>query len=308
MSCSKPLPPFTFDVLCYFNRDQLERFSIVCRPLKNFIDRYFHSKPWRVFDQLVIRSGLYLLRHNGVQWHPNRDDYSVQQFLAGQPCKNGHYVCYSYAAMCPYLGPSVRIKKVRIEVAGRSFYKTEHITEMESIARIWQDGDIFIRHTDDVETLIVAKNFQLILNSPTILQCRELEMYNAHFQFREYKVLYTLKVIEIRHNNVEDIDLWLQYWHQFLEQPGPKPGVVFSFLRREYINNLFDRISKAFSSAVSPNAFKVAFVLRYKSLAEFREMNNTSREILELKKGFPSEYPQKHFQGYDYYTLERSSI
>ncbi|KAI1698639.1 hypothetical protein Ddc_18988 [Ditylenchus destructor] len=81
MSCSKPLPPFTFEVLCYLNRDQLERFSIVCRPLKNFIDRYFHSKPYRVFDRLRIRGGSYVLEHNDVQWHPDRDDYSVQQFL-----------------------------------------------------------------------------------------------------------------------------------------------------------------------------------------------------------------------------------
>ncbi|KAI1696162.1 hypothetical protein DdX_19190 [Ditylenchus destructor] len=82
MSCSKHLPPFTFDVLCYLNRDGLERFSIDCRPLKNLIERYFHSKPYRVFDQLWIRGGLYALCHNyGVQWHPNREDYSVQQFL-----------------------------------------------------------------------------------------------------------------------------------------------------------------------------------------------------------------------------------
>ncbi|KAI1701563.1 hypothetical protein DdX_16038 [Ditylenchus destructor] len=86
MSYSKPLPPFTFDVLYYLNRDQLERFSIVCRPLKNLIERYFHSKPYRVFDQLLIHGGSYALVHNRVRWHPNRDDYSVQQFLGfGMP-------------------------------------------------------------------------------------------------------------------------------------------------------------------------------------------------------------------------------
>ncbi|KAI1701565.1 hypothetical protein DdX_16040 [Ditylenchus destructor] len=88
---SKPLPPFTFDLLCYLNRNQLERFSIVCRPLKHYIDRYFHSKPYRIFDRLEIHGGSYGLRHNSaglfsplenhVHWHPNREDYSVQQFL-----------------------------------------------------------------------------------------------------------------------------------------------------------------------------------------------------------------------------------
>ncbi|KAI1702587.1 hypothetical protein Ddc_16988 [Ditylenchus destructor] len=85
MSCSKQLPPFTYEVLCSLNRDQLERFSIVCRSLKNLIDRYFHSKPYRVFDELSIlgqsASYSYDLFHNDVQWLPNRDDYSLQQFF-----------------------------------------------------------------------------------------------------------------------------------------------------------------------------------------------------------------------------------
>ncbi|KAI1694251.1 hypothetical protein Ddc_22220 [Ditylenchus destructor] len=84
MSCSKPLPPFVCDLLYFLNRNQLERFSIVCRPLKNFIDRYLHTKPYRVFDCLDIRGGSYALRHNNVRWHPNQDDYSAQQFLGNQ--------------------------------------------------------------------------------------------------------------------------------------------------------------------------------------------------------------------------------
>ncbi|KAI1702775.1 hypothetical protein DdX_15285 [Ditylenchus destructor] len=84
MSCSKPLPPFTYELLCFMNRDQLERFSIICRPLKNLIQRYFHSKPYRVFRCLNIRGRSYALSHNAVQWHPNRDDYNVQQFFGKQ--------------------------------------------------------------------------------------------------------------------------------------------------------------------------------------------------------------------------------
>ncbi|KAI1696180.1 hypothetical protein DdX_19168 [Ditylenchus destructor] len=81
MFCSKPLPPFTYELLYILNRDQLERFSIVCRPLKNLIERYFHSKPYRVFESLWTRGGSCALFHKGVQWYPNRDDNSVQQFL-----------------------------------------------------------------------------------------------------------------------------------------------------------------------------------------------------------------------------------
>ncbi|KAI1696438.1 hypothetical protein DdX_19050 [Ditylenchus destructor] len=115
MSNSKPLPPFVFDVLCYLNRDQLERFSIICRSLKNIIERYFHTKPYRIFDWLIICGVSYVLRHKYVQWHPNRDDYTVQQFLDGQRCssvvlKNRYcYRYYSFAEMRPYLGPNILV-------------------------------------------------------------------------------------------------------------------------------------------------------------------------------------------------------
>ncbi|KAI1690554.1 hypothetical protein DdX_22419 [Ditylenchus destructor] len=182
----------TFDVLCYLNRDQLERFSIVCRPMKNIIDRYFHSKPYRVFNYLYIRAGSYALRHNNVFWHPNRDDYSAQQFLAAQESNIG-LTYYSFAEMRPYLGPTVRINSTVIYVAGDSTYNPEHIEELESIAYLWRDSDIGIRHAKNLYGRIVAEEFQLILNSPTILQCRQLRMTNVQFSFKDYNVLYTAK-------------------------------------------------------------------------------------------------------------------
>ncbi|KAI1700118.1 hypothetical protein Ddc_18228 [Ditylenchus destructor] len=93
-----------------------------------------------------------------------------------------------------------------------------------------------------------------------------------------------------------------------IKQPGAKPGVVFRHFPRENIDNLLDRLSKDFSSAVSPNAFKIVFIQCKKSLIEFRETNKTSGEILELKKGLPAEYQKKYLEKYDNYTLERSSI
>ncbi|KAI1701558.1 hypothetical protein DdX_16033 [Ditylenchus destructor] len=313
MSCSKPLPPFTFDVLCYLNRDQLERISIVCRPLKNIIDRYFHSKPYRVFEELLIHRGSYALhRHYDVFWHPNRDGYSVQQFLAGQECSsivNERHIHYSFAEMIPYLGMTVRIKWTVIYVDYT--YSPDQIAEMESIAYLWRDGDIYIRnYYSKYNTSIVAEDFLPILNSPTILQCRNLIMNNAHFSFKDYKVLYSLKVIEVHYYNYPiDPDSWLQ----FLDQPGVKPIVVLRQSRREVVDNVLNRFVKAFSSAVSPNPFKIVFAGREvadESLIEFRETNKTSGEILELKKGLPVEYCEgDEFLRNDYkYTLERSSL
>ncbi|KAI1694861.1 hypothetical protein Ddc_21709 [Ditylenchus destructor] len=312
MSNSKLVAPFVFDSLYYLNRDQLERFSIVCRPLKNFIDRYFHSKPNRVFVRLCIREGTYALEHDGVYWHPNRVDYSVQQFLAGQKCSieelinywsNNAY--YSFPEMRPYLAQAIRIKRTIIYVAGDSTYNPEHIAEMESIAYLWRDGNINIWNARNDDSQIVAENFQPILNSPTILQCRLLEMESAVLSFKDYKILYTVSFIEMGYaNNVIDPDSW----PQFLEQPGVKPIVVLRELHQENIDNLLDRLSKAFSSAVLPNAFKIAFMHDNKPLTEFRESNKTSGEILELKKGLPTEYPNA-WKSYNHkYTLERSSV
>ncbi|KAI1698642.1 hypothetical protein Ddc_18991 [Ditylenchus destructor] len=313
MSCSKPLP-FNFDVLYYLNRDQLERFSIVCRPLKNFIERYFHSKPYRVFDELEIRGGSYALNINFVQWHPNRDDYSVQQFLDGQKCSIDNplnsYEYYSFAEMRPYLGPTVRIKEAVIYVAGDSIYNPEHIAEMESIAYLWRDGTIYIWHAHENarndDSRISAEDFPLILNSPTILQCRILEMEHAHFSFKDYKVLYTVRVIDV---DYDDDEIDPNSWLQFLEQPGVKPVVVLRDVRRESVDNVLGCILKAFSSAVSPNAFKVVFAEIDEELTEFRETNKTSGEILELKKGLPVECQEEDMHEYkNDCTLERSGI
>ncbi|KAI1693706.1 hypothetical protein DdX_20517 [Ditylenchus destructor] len=76
--------------------------------------------------------------------------------------------------------------------------------------------------------------------------------------------------------------------------------------------------NQAFSFAVSPNAYRIAFIQWKEPVSEFRETNNTSGEILELKKGLPAECQAENlvqyykntskFQQFDCHTLERSSI
>ncbi|KAI1696679.1 hypothetical protein DdX_18923 [Ditylenchus destructor] len=294
MSCSKPLPPFTYDLLCYLNRDQLERFSIICRPLKNIIDRYFHSKPYRIFDFLHIRGGSYAL---------DGKTCSINIPFRG-------YSYYSFAEMRPYLGPTVRIKTTYIYVAEGSTFNPEHIEQMESIAYLWRDGDIDFQHANSLDNQIVVKAecelsklSELILNSPTILKCRELHMNNVHFSFKDYKVLYSVNCIEMFYWDGKEIDT--NSWLQFLEQPGVKPVVALHY---EDIENLLDRLSKDFCSAVSPNAFKILFCHRNGPLTEFREVNNISGEKLELKKGIPAEWQKKYLKKFNNFTLERSSI
>ncbi|KAI1699364.1 hypothetical protein Ddc_18600 [Ditylenchus destructor] len=301
MSCSKPLHPFVCDSLYYLNRDQLERFSIVCRPLKNFIERYLHSKPYRVFDELRIRGSSYALFHNKVQWHPNQDDYSAHQFIAGDAL-HPRVEYYSFAEMRPYLGQTICIEKTWIYLNDGITYNPENVAQMESIAHVWCDRKISISKGGN---RIVAEDIQLILNSPKILQCQLLYMYRAHFSFKDYKVLYNAKIIENYYGNgLTDPD----YWTQFLEQPRVKPLVVLRYLHRESINTVIDHLSKTFSSAVSPNAFKIVFAENDEPLTEFRKTNETSGEKLELKKGLPTDYQNKNIYVYFNYTLERSMI
>ncbi|KAI1692221.1 hypothetical protein DdX_21379 [Ditylenchus destructor] len=225
----------------------------------------------------------------------------------GQECsENRNWGC-SFAEMRPYLGPAVRIKKTTIYADYT--YNLDQIAEMESIAYLWRDGDIDIRnYYSKYNTSIVAEDFLPILNSPTILQCKKLFMDNAHFSFKDYKVLYSLKVIEVHYYNYPiDPDSWLQ----FLDQPGVKPLIVLLQSHRENFDNVINRFVKAFSSAVSPNPFKIVFAGREvddESLIEFRETNKTSGEILELKKGLPVDYQTNYYYECNNYTLERSNV
>ncbi|KAI1691412.1 hypothetical protein Ddc_24248 [Ditylenchus destructor] len=210
--------------------------------------------------------------------------------------------------MRPYLDQTVRIKKTFIYLDDDITYNPEHIEQMESIAHLWCDRKIEVWKWGCTGINCVWNDFQLILDSPTILQCRHLSMGYAHFSFKDYKVLYNAKIIENYYGNEEtDPD----YWPQFLEQPGVKPLVVLRYLYRKSINTLIDHLSKAFSSAVLPNAFKIVFAETFDPLTEFRKTNETSGEKLELKPGLPAEYQDDDNKFLDRcinYTLERSSI
>ncbi|KAI1698126.1 hypothetical protein Ddc_19286 [Ditylenchus destructor] len=324
MSCSKPLPPFTFEVLCYLNRDQLERFLNRLSTSQELHRAIFSLKTvpnfrsignsWRIVcfvsqrhpqcgrtamasqPKRLQRSAIFgiHLRENGKAWDLAKRVY------------------YSFTEMRPYLGPTVRTKKTRITIDKDFTYNSEHIAEMESIAYLWRDGEIQIDN-DDGPT--VAEDILPILNSPTILQCRVLDMYNAHFSFKDCKILFTVKIIETCYYSEFEIDLI--FWFEFLEQPGVKPVVVLNQIHRSSIDSLLERLYKVFSSAVSPNAFKIVFTIYpfgfrgNEPLTKFRETNRTSGEILELKEGLSTDYPNEWFDDELFhnellYTLERT--
>ncbi|KAI1701614.1 hypothetical protein DdX_15959 [Ditylenchus destructor] len=182
---------------------------------------------------------------------------------------------------------------------------------MESMAYLSHNGCISIREIDGHSEGITAADFLPILNSPTILQCRYLQMINADFPYKDYKVLYDVNVFEITHIGQEnDPNRYLD----FLEKPGVKPIVALLGCSLANIITILDGISKVFSSATVPNAFKIVFAqynfntVSEQFLTEFREMNKISGEKLELKEGVPLEYRHRLLEFHEYYTLERSRL
>ncbi|KAI1702586.1 hypothetical protein Ddc_16987 [Ditylenchus destructor] len=182
---------------------------------------------------------------------------------------------------------------------------------MESISYLWRDGEMTLSGWEDNTSL---QNLLPILNSPTILQCRKVKMNFVQFSFKDYKVLYSVKFIDVWYF-FQDFDQ--NCWPQFLEQPGIKPVVVLHYLERVHIEKMFKLFSKAFSSAVLPNAFKIVFLPfgreENESLTEFRQTNKTSGEKLELSKGISEDVSsiccdEDDLESVYLYTLERSSI
>ncbi|KAI1695574.1 hypothetical protein DdX_19512 [Ditylenchus destructor] len=171
---------------------------------------------------------------------------SLRTAVSGQKSNIG-LTYYSFAAMRPYLGPTVRIKWTIVYVGGGFTYIPEHIEQMESIANLWRDGKISVWNGRHDGSRIVAEDFQSILNSPTILKCQNLYMGKAHFSFKDYKVLYAVNVIDASNSYVDtdpENGHWQKCWLEFLEEPEMKPVILIRQLHREILRTLLDRLSK----------------------------------------------------------------
>ncbi|KAI1696135.1 hypothetical protein DdX_19200 [Ditylenchus destructor] len=311
MSCSKFLSHSALDVLCYLNRDEMERCHIVCRLLKHFVEGYFHSKPYRIFDWLHVSGGRYMLRHKGLYWYPYRDDYNIVLFLEKREHLSTGYVKgrkrqrlthlpfdYSFAEMSPYLGPTVRINEILLSINAGTTYPPAHIAEMESIAYLWQNGKISLNNS--------GVNDQPILKSPTILHCRQLKLMHTQFHMGEFSVFFTPKILHLRPTYLD-----VTYVLEFLGQIRIKPSVVLEFVGLDRINTIIERLSKVFHSAVLPNAFTLILIQPvYQPLAIFNKRNKNSGESLELKEGLPSALDNdfRKMPSWRYYTLQRMSV
>ncbi|KAI1691449.1 hypothetical protein DdX_21881 [Ditylenchus destructor] len=340
MSCSKFLHNFAVDVLCYVDRNKLDDLMIVSGQFKNYIDKHFRAKPYRVFEELLIGAGTFILKHHGVQWHPNREDYNVLNFLDGVECsldadpkRHGEMSYYSFSEMQPYLGPTVRFEFTFIHTAGQNMYSNEHIMKMESLTHLWREGTINFLNCYDGRQ-IVPDNIRRIFSSPIILQCRDLVIYNACFSFKDYGVLYMPQSIQIFLPDEQYVNPNIV--SDYLEQMKMEQIVMLQFYSIEFIPSIVERILQSFSKIDSSTGWilegklkKVhfqAFSLRQLASSgftmllgiyhgtidqsiEFQKVNNVTGEKLELKKGLPQPgrrlFPP-FFQQSNTYTMIRS--
>ncbi|KAI1729835.1 hypothetical protein Ddc_02500 [Ditylenchus destructor] len=334
MGKTKILPELIFDFLRYLNRDDLDRLTLVCRLLNSFIERYFHLTPYRIFETLQIINGKYRLFNRIPKnkwtpfstiavWHPNRDDYTVKQFLASEalsPRNISLSESYSYAEMSPYLGPNIRLRYTLLHVSSMTS-SSEIVSELESLSHVWSQHKLHLYKSGpepifDDDMIWNADEWLPLLKSPTdLLQCQYLRLDFGDFPLKDYEVLYTVKLITIGRGYRQE---HVKYWVQFLEKEGVKPLLVLPYIYdycvdRAYFDfNVVDYFFQAFSNATSPASFMVEFELStelgLQGLDERREKNFFTKEILELKKGSMECIGPFYHRNEVYYTLERYSI
>ncbi|KAI1702641.1 hypothetical protein Ddc_16967 [Ditylenchus destructor] len=189
-------------------------------------------------------------------------------------------------------------------------YSSTAISELESLTHLWRDGKIIIRSNVIMEN-IDANAFQLILNSPTILQCKHLYFAaQPNFPLRNHTVFYSVDIFQVI---LGGLPLDNEHWLNFFEgskADGSKPLIVLACRDdNDQILELIDFIAQAFSRAVSPCAFKVVLnTLKWNGLGRppltpFQKENHLTGEILEVRHDYSEEVPI-----WDPYTLERFSI
>ncbi|KAI1712888.1 hypothetical protein Ddc_12232 [Ditylenchus destructor] len=338
MSCSKFSTYAYLDLLHFFDRDQLERISITCRLLNRLVERGLQSKSLRVFDKLEIRpspkgksfqtlltnafcigslGAFYRLRHNGVQLYP-KSGVAVQQFLAGENTENSNPVSYSFVEISPYLGPTVRFKETEIKVRNYCPYTSEAANELESLTHLWRDRVITIKPME--MQVIFAESIRHILDSPTILKCKQLEIEDPDLPLSNYPVLYSADVFHVFCNRILKPENW-----KFFEGSRADGGKPLFFLTL-WINHsdvepvvITNYKYQVFPQADSPCAFKMVVKLRLVGeLLPFSIQNTSTQEVLELKEDYSDVsldislvdvmWEQLFDNFSTYYTLERSIV
>ncbi|KAI1695848.1 hypothetical protein Ddc_20922 [Ditylenchus destructor] len=234
------------NVLEYFDRENLEKLSIVSRLFEKIVRIEFPRHPFRVFNKLHIESGtngniVLGMQNKGITLQITSN---VAEFKSGSPDGFRNGVRYSSVrAMQPFLGKSVRFGRTIIEV-NSNLISQQGISAMENLAHLWTGQILEIRHGYDINTPTssncydkpysqfapdnaIIPNCELLFNAPGVITpCRELEIYRIDMPLT-YPALYAMKIIKIREVHYFPAENFLSFLEGFSKYNSTTQIVCF---------------------------------------------------------------------------------
>ncbi|KAI1693003.1 hypothetical protein Ddc_23223 [Ditylenchus destructor] len=208
------------NVFEYFDRENLEKLSIVSRLFKKIVRTEFSKHPFRVFNKLCIVTDRYGdirlgMENYGIKFNPT-PQANVALFK-GLIESDDYYrysddmKYFSLSEMLPFMGKSVRFEMTIIELNG-TLIKRQCITAMEKFANLWNGRTLELKYGNDDEDdsdsdsylaywkdKVTIPRCEYILNAPGIITpCRKLQLYETNEPLSVYPVLYALKIIQIK--------------------------------------------------------------------------------------------------------------
>ncbi|KAI1695849.1 hypothetical protein Ddc_20923 [Ditylenchus destructor] len=303
------------NVLEYFNRDDLEKLSIVSQLFEKVVRLEFPQHPFRVFQELHIVTGT----NGGIDLKMDNDGLELKRTLATKipelryllPCGAWMDVDMKYLplrAMLPFMAKSVRFKETIIEV-NSTLISQQSITAMENFAHLWTGRILEIRHGFDIitptspnyqrfEAYVEDKPYKCfapneaimpscdrIFNAPGVIApCRELRLYGIDTPLSVLPVLYGLKIIRITEARGFSASNLLDFVEGLAKYNSTTLLICSSNVNFQITH--IEKIQEAFSKAKVALAWRLIIwdeEFGTEKLIKFRDENLLTKEVLELR-------------------------
>ncbi|KAI1713840.1 hypothetical protein DdX_08722 [Ditylenchus destructor] len=305
-------PKYIFvNVLCFFDRKELQYASLGCRWMKQIVESNFHPRPAVNLDamlrirqdadgnnRLILRLDRMRNLDHGARWE--YFNAKINEWTLTSPLGSIHnYEHFSIEEMIPRFPSWLRIKRVRIEADCFKHYNItqEDVAALESISHVWiaQEMTIWSRcdlPSDNQKTM--QNSLNVILSSPNLLRCSE--MISNIAQNNNCANTYSLDVLWLCISNTLHVSQWTtENLVQLIEMkslyPRSKTILVIQcqYFGRDMINELTHQIRTNFMTSCEPYSLRVVFIGQTQS-EEFRIVNERTGEVLEFYRGLKEEH------------------
>ncbi|KAI1695851.1 hypothetical protein Ddc_20925 [Ditylenchus destructor] len=297
------------NVLEYFDRENLEKLSIVSRQFKKIVRTEFPQHPFRVFEKLRIvtdRNGDIRLGmdNNGIKLGitsgpaPKANVAQFKGLIESNDWFYGDMKHFPLRTMLPFMGKSVRFERTIIKL-NSTLINQQNITAMENFAHLWAGQTLKIKRCYDHEDgsdsdsyftcyypQVTISRCDPIFNAPGVITpCRELQICGIEAPLSVYPALYGLKVILIKDVYTISTDDLLSFVEGLSKYNSTTILICFSSV--DFKKSHIEKIRKAFSEAKVARAWKFIIVdedeYGNRNLIEFRDENLLTKEVLELR-------------------------